>query len=1241
MLKYKNIIRKLVLLFIAIFLFAGSYIFQEKLFQTSDIKIDQEKFRKAIFLKEDELNFIISQIAKNIVKDSSVTSFSDYTRLINIESLKSKGYTILIYTNDTISFWSDNAISLSSTFSSSKLAQKVINLNNGWYIVNSKKEGNKTIVGLILVKHQYSYKNKFLDNDFPPDFNLPSSVKVSFVSLSYSKDIYDRENNFLFSLVPTNSVVSVNPYSNQLVFMYFLGLVFLLVFFQHTVCRYRWGILILLVVVVGIRFVMLKYKLPLSLYTIPFFGPEYFAASVWLPSLGDFLINVILIFFFSYNFFIPFKTDAIQKLQGWKKYSVTIALSVLLILLIGLYFGFIQMSFKSLIIDSSLSFEVYKVLKLTFYSLVGFIIISLLFISFSFLVDKVIHFISQIIQYQIFLGILIVVGGGLIALARFIQYPIDIYSLIFPFVFILSIAFIRYKKREYKYFTFVLLILIISIYTEILITDTVLEKEKGVSKVLVSKLVTERDPIAEHLLKDIQDKISNDKELEQAVFSNYVGTNQQVNSIFKLLQKKYFRGYWGKYELEVFLCGTSNRFDRSNELENCSGYFRSLVEKYGRKLPYLNYYYLDMQNGSVSYLGAVDFKSEVDSAQISLYIKLGSRLLVEELGYPELLLDNKLNKTSLYSEYSYAKYKYNELVTKSGVFPYDLRCDKFAHKDQEYAFFTMEDYEHIVYNIDKENTLILSHPKLKFIELLVSFSYIFLFYNILLVIGLYISELSILTKNRHFDFKTKLQLSMLIILLMSILLVGGGTIYYNILQYENKHNNNISEKIQSVVIQLEQIFSQETELRPDWRTIDYAQLDEFLTKMSRVFFADINLYDVNGNLMATSRPEVFERGLIGKKINPEAYLQLSLNKKAKFIHEETIGDLTYTSVYVPFRNAQNKTLAFLNLPYFTKPGLLKKEISNLVVAVVNLYVLLFLLSIVVAVFIANKVTQPLRFIEHRFRQIELGKKYEQIEYKGHDEIGSLVKEYNRMVVELAESIELLAKSERESAWREMAKQIAHEIKNPLTPMKLSVQFLLRSWKNKDATFDQRFERVTNTMIEQIDNLSSIAAEFSNFAKMPKANNQVFNVVNTVKDILLLFENTDNCDIKIELHNNKEVKIFADEKQISRVFINLIKNAIQSVPTNKQGFINVELLNDGENVTIMVEDNGTGITEDQRNSIFTPNFTTKSSGMGMGLAIVKNIVENANGKIWFETVIGTGTKFFVELQIEKDNLEHGK
>jgi two-component system, NtrC family, nitrogen regulation sensor histidine kinase NtrY len=236
-----------------------------------------------------------------------------------------------------------------------------------------------------------------------------------------------------------------------------------------------------------------------------------------------------------------------------------------------------------------------------------------------------------------------------------------------------------------------------------------------------------------------------------------------------------------------------------------------------------------------------------------------------------------------------------------------------------------------------------------------------------------------------------------------------------------------------------------------------------------------------------------------------------------------------------------------------------------------------------------------------------------------------------MVDELVRSATMLAQSERESAWREMAKQIAHEIKNPLTPMKLNVQHMQRMIRQEGADVTAQVEKVSQSIIEQIDSLTFIANEFSDFAKMPKARNRKINLVLKLRNVVNLFENSEGFKIDLDLGGLTEVLTYGDPEQFQRMIINLVKNGIQAIPDDKEKRVSIAMeRTPGETVQIAVKDNGRGIPESIKDKMFHPNFTTKSGGMGMGLAISANIIKSMGGEIWYTTVAGKGTTFFVKL-----------
>jgi nitrogen fixation/metabolism regulation signal transduction histidine kinase len=345
---------------------------------------------------------------------------------------------------------------------------------------------------------------------------------------------------------------------------------------------------------------------------------------------------------------------------------------------------------------------------------------------------------------------------------------------------------------------------------------------------------------------------------------------------------------------------------------------------------------------------------------------------------------------------------------------------------------------------------------------------------------------------------------------------------------------------------------------------------------------------------------------------------------------EYIGELEYLSAYTDFYNGDYLQIGYIAVPQYFSKDQVQLEIQEFMAVIVHIYLVITLLFILLSLIINKQLSAPLTMLENSLKDIRLGQRNKKIVYKPNDEIGQLVIQYNKMVEELEKSVRLLAKSERESAWKTMARQVAHEINNPLTPMKLTIQQLQRTKKLGDSRFDDYFEKSTATLIEQIENLSRIAGTFSNFARLPEAKPQKVDVAKIVTmEVGLFVHNHDRIEITYQGVENG-VFVLADREQLIQVFNNLLKNAIQSIPSDRAGKIEVGLDTSIDEVHVHIRDNGKGIADDIKDKLFTPNFTTKSTGMGLGLSISQNMVRIAGGEITFETEMDKGTVFHVQL-----------
>jgi signal transduction histidine kinase len=1194
------------------------------------------EFEKTLHKKEAQLDREVDSLANF----SNGKSFDEIFRLRpkRYNTLfHDEGLVLLIYENDTLKFWSDNSVSVENYMKEVCLDDRMAKLKNGWFEVSRKTDAQgRTIIGMLLIKNEYSYENQYLVNSFERDFPVSPETKIAIGNPSSANSVHGRDGNYLFSLVIKSTGPLETPeWVTWLNLILNLGgFLFILLFIHSESARLsgtlgRTGSLLLFVgSVVLLRFLSIKIHFPASFYDLTVFGPKYYgnADSFWLSNLGDFLINAFLLLYLAFHvtrFLRETKFDS-SKYPTSKK----IGIGLLLLLITSNCAWAFNAMIIGLVQNSNISFNVNNIFDLTIYSYAGLLLIGVLLATFFLIADRCVRIYQVIIKntalrWNVFIAALLI-HTGILHLFGFV----DLIAVMWPFAIVLLLMAWRRNADDpsYSFSLVVFLVFVFSFYGTRMVVHQGEIKEHETRVLYAESLAAEQDPIAEHLFTEFEDKIIHDTTLIKEVQP----PTTDLSAFEKRVQQQYFSGYWDKYDVKVTFFDTmcTPVIKSSSPYSDNITHFDELMEKEGVPTFSPNFFYLNNNTGRISYLARVVLQkpgAEKPLGQGTLFVELDSKLMSEEIGFPELLLDRELGANQKLINYSYAKYKNGQLVNHSGKFQYRLTSETFGKTGPESKFYEIDGWCHLVYRPDKTTIVILSRPEEGWLSLTTSFSYIFALFSLLLLISLSIRQLIIAGPTfSNLSFKYRIQLVLVMIVLVSLGLFGGGSIYYIRQQYQAKNADIISEKGHSVVLELQGLL-EENKLNNSYKEYSTYKLKTF----SNVFFTDINLYDVTGNLYATSRPKVFDEGLVSRKMNPEAFLQIAIDKKSEFIHDENIGNLAYLSDYLPVKNKAGQLQAYLNLPYFAKQSDLEKEISSFLVALINVYVLLFALSVLAAIFISNYLTHPLRLIQDKMRQVKLGKTSDQIDWKNKDEIGSLVAEYNRMIHELAVSAELLAQSERESAWREMAKQVAHEIKNPLTPMRLSIQLLQRAYSDKAPDIDQKVERLSKTMIEQIDTLASIATAFSDFAKMPKPTNEAMDLRSVTEIAIDLFhETSEHTDFIFEDNGITEAMIFADKEQLLRVFNNLFRNAIQAIPEDRKGRIEVTLSKQNMNFLVAVKDNGSGIADEVFDKIFVPNFTTKTHGMGLGLAMVKNIVETCNGKIWFETSKGHGTTFYV-------------
>lgn len=1171
-----------------------------------------------------------NQAQAQIISFTNEFSKPSTDNLNYLSSTLSETYGLYLFLNDSLIFWTSSNLCPDSLLKSVNKENRIIKSGNGYYQLIHYLSGNYRYVISDLIKSDYIYNNDYLKPSFSKPYDFAQNYLINLSG--QNTRVMSEKGDYLFS-IKRNSSEQNHGYVFLFILLLYTASLFLLVIAAFSklqrvefMSKYPGLMLMFPVIVLAIRSITGYLKIPEVLYNSEFFSPLFFAYSMYLPSIGDLFTDslvILLMSFLLFRFFrrshsLNLKSSFLRFLSGSSLIVFNLLLFLLTVYLINI-----------LINNSSFNMDLSDFQNINLYSFIAYTIIFnilLSFFLFSFILT--LHS-SRILDIRHLALLFVMLSLGVFALLYFKNYHLpSIPVLVLWFIFWGLLLYNHRSKPGFLSFsTVAIFLLILTVMSSVTLMSGKIQKEKDERKLLALRMSTDRDKMGEFLFIEIENQIKTDTTLTRLFASAWV--NPAMETVCSdHVRQKYFKRYWIKYNIQITLCFSdkSLQVKPQNYIIGCTAYFQDIISRLGEKTAANTLYYIHESYDANSYIAMIPV-SDKESLQSAGYviIELTPKYVPKGLGYPELLMDKTSSALADISDYSYALFYNGELVKNVGEFNYGVSEVSKAQSSPNLSFFDLNDYNHLIYKADAHRTIIISRRHEGLAALLTPFTYQLVFHVLILLLAYLIYSLRFTGKGRSIDFKTRLQLMVISFVLLSSLALGVVSISSIKNLSAKKNKDMLSEKAHSVLIEMEHKLATFDTLNATQKVY----LEELLTKFSLVFFSDINIYNVDGRLLASSRPQVFEEGLKSEMMDEIPFRELSQNKRTLYIDNDLIGNYHYLSAYIPFRNDDNKLTAFINLPYFAREQELRKEIATFLLAFFNTYVIITVLAVFISLLAGNYLMRPLQLIRNRFSRLNIATTNEKIEYSRKDELGDLINEYNLMVDKLAESAEMLARSERESAWREMAKQVAHEIKNPLTPMKLSIQHLRKSWNDHSPEWENRLEKTTKTLIEQIDSLASIATAFSDFAKLPVPDNTKTDLTLILRNTLALFHDHPEVRIYSSLPE-KECMVIADEKQLSRAFINLMNNALQAIPSHHQGLITVNLRTENGIHTVEISDNGTGIDEEKKPKIFSPNFTTKSGGMGLGLAMVKNIVDSAGGKISFISEKGSGTTFVIEL-----------
>ena len=1187
---------------------------------------------------------------------AAIRNLGDKTYNENLlQRLAGKKYFVFILSKDTtnkylLHFWSTQVIDPTAQVANMQAQSGFILFPNGYYVWRKHVSEGITTLALIPVKWNYAITNEYLVNSFAVENQLGNNYSISHEPNSAS--IKSKEGLFLFSLVQNTGITVPQNTPLAAIFRILAALVILLM--AHLVATYLvkknfyYGTFFLFAFIVAVRSASYVLPIPLNFRQFELFDPSIYGSNAVLRSLGDLLINALLFIWMVLfvRFYIQEKNINIQTQQPVLKWIAVIG-GIAMLLASTLVCGHIIFS---MVADSQISFDVINFFTLDVssvaYSMVGFVVLGCVCIGYFFLSQVIIFLIQPLLPKNMLVLLVYVTVIGLTVLTFRTSHPniiFELYLLIWLLVYLVLLnndqLFLLASQIISSRFIFWLFFFSLSIAAIIIVEND--KKELEQRKYYAETLAQKADPASEHLMNTVLTDFRNDYLAPLFYLFKIEDKNKAIKD--SLLSGN-FTSYLNKYDTHIF---TFDEKEKPLYNQDSSNYntLNTILKTQGKPTAIPNLFYYDVSYDRFTYISKIDVTDTAKKLLGTVFILATPKKYKTDAIYPELFLRGYNNSIENSPVYSYAIYNKLQLVNNHNdyAFPWQLTASQVPKAD--FATFRRQGYYELWYKAGADKVVIIAKEDNFFIESITLFSY--LFCSFLFVTGIFwFFNALVRSRLRWSKMRTHWQMSIrnqvhatiIFISLLSFIVVGVSTILFFINRYHNNNREKLSRTIHVMQNEVRNSISDLVMFDDVIKISDEAfksSLEKTIARISEIHAVDVNIYDLNGNLKVSSLPLPYNKGIVGSRMDPVAYYHLNKLKEIQFFKEEAIGSLSYLSNYVPVIDETGKEYVYLNIPYFTSQSKLRQEISNFLVAIINLNAFIFLIAGIVAFFITNRITRSFTFISNKMKEVNLGKENAAIRWKRNDEIGDLVKEYNKMVAKLNSSAVALAKSEREGAWREMARQVAHEIKNPLTPMKLSLQYLQKAIDNNTGNVNALSRSVATTLVEQIDHLSQIAGQFSQFANIGNPRNEIFDLNESLKMIIQLHSLEENSTLQWQFVS-ETVLINADKTHINRLFTNLIQNAMQAVPEDRNTLIQItEKLMD-QDILITIHDNGNGIPKEVRSKIFTPNFTTKTSGTGLGLAMCKGIVEQTKGDIWFETREGEGTKFYVKLPVVREN-----
>jgi two-component system nitrogen regulation sensor histidine kinase NtrY len=1236
------------MLLIAALLFTFSFLFNKLYVNRSSV--DHEVKLAESYLADRHEDFI------SFTQDSSLINrlLAQAETLQEFSDLAKKKYGVYLYSVDEFGnyemrFWNDQLV-VPPLFLLNDPDGEYFSkeLNGSYYVIKKTLPGRSRASQVLAFAMVPIRSDFFITTDYlPQKFFYSNSADKRVVISEAATDfpVKSVSGKTIFHMAKkVSQTVAYND--RRTILLRFGGVIFLFLFIHfwvESVARRRktWvAIGLLTIVLLVLR--LLTYYDPtlLNLRQFELFSPLIYGSNAIQRSLGDLLINSILfcwvvLFAWSKLRHIDDPTAGFSLKLRW----VTGVLSLCLLILSTFILATV---IRSLVADSKISFDVTNFFSLNRYTVVGFFVLACLSLSYYYFSQLLFRLIFPLFEERKFLIYFAIGFAGLIYLTlrpgnADVLFYMPVLLWLLAYTWLVNRKGVVFNRIRINIAGILSWIFVFSISITVIMFSQNRKAEWEKRKQIAEKLSDETDPGSERMMSIAIEYLDNDfltanfhrfkdEEIGQQVRDSIVADN--------------YSGFLNKYDTRLYLYDSSG-LPLFNEDATTLEALNAILSVQSKPTNTEGLYYYETSFDKFNFITRRDVVDTAGQKAGYFFIVSNLKNYSRDALFPELFRQFKDNDSEGSPIYSNAVYDSLRLVSPPGNYPFPIWLNTNEVPNEEFEQRTRDDFDELWYRPGTEKVVVVARKKETTIETITLFSYIFCSFLVLVAFVQLITFI-LRTGYNWRGFKTLFQLNIrsqvhstiIFISIFSFLVIGAATISFFISRNKQSNSDKLSRTMKIMVAEMEKEMSDHTtfdDVVKIYDSVSNDNLQRLVNEVSDIHGVDVNVYDLKGDLQVSSEANVYTKGVLSKKMDPTAFFHLSRMRQVQHAQEEKIGNFTYLSIYSPVRDDEGKVYAYINIPYFTSKPELRQEISNFLVTIINLNAFIFLIAGLIALFITNRITNSFSIISDKMKEVNLGKHNDEIVWNRNDEIGELVQEYNKMVAKLGESATALAKSEREGAWREMARQVAHEIKNPLTPMKLSIQYLQKAINNNQPNVKELSGSVANTLVEQIDHLSKIAADFSQFANIGNTNVTSFDLHDVIASLKALYKSNENLRFEWRPVNDK-VMVEADKTQMNRLFTNLFANAVEACHGDNNCMIEVSEQRSDDMIRISIKDNGEGIAPEMQERIFIPNFTTKSSGTGLGLAMCMGIVEQAHGKLWFETEQGVGTTFHVELPV---------